>query len=263
MYMTTARLSPQKDRTHQLDFGEALVSTFDHVNDVHVFVKDGRRRFTALSAPFARLLGYRLPQQIIGLRDEELSPEYLADHYRRHDEQILNTGVGMIDLVELVRNVNGSYDWFLTTKMPILDAAGHAVGIVGHTRALSKRDASTEKLLSFTPAVELISTSYHQTLTVNDMAATMRMSTGAFTRGFKEHFSCTPYQYLRRTRIMAACDLLSTSDLSLTEIAAQTGFYDQSHFSRDFRGDRGMTPTEYRKRFNGVRSQHAARVPFA
>jgi PAS domain S-box-containing protein len=261
--MTTQRLAPDGGVDSVLDFGDALVAAFDHVNDVHVFVKDRHRRFTALSAPFAIMLGYRLPQQIVGLRDEELSPEYLADHYRRHDEQILETGEGLIDLVELVRNVNGSYDWFLTTKMPIIDRDGGVVGIVGHTRALTKRDANTEKLLSYTPAVELISSSFHQPLTVDDMAATMSMSSGAFTRGFKEHFSCTPYQYLRRTRIMAACDLLSTSELSLSEISARTGFYDQSHFSRDFKADRGITPTEYRKRFNGVRSQHAARVPFA
>ncbi|WP_286345046.1 AraC family transcriptional regulator [Frondihabitans sucicola] len=244
-----------------LDFGATMVRAFDDVDDVFVFVKDDQRRFVACSSPLARLLGYRDAQQIIGMRDEEVSPEYFADHYRRHDTKILETGESLMDLVELVRNVEGGYDWFVTTKVPVLGSDGRPVGLVGHTRALTSRDPSTEKLLTFAPAVELISAHYDRSITVAEMAATMNLSSGAFSRTFKDRFGCTPYQYLRRTRIMAACDLLSTTDLSLSEISSRSGFYDQSHFSREFRADRGQTPSAYRQQFSGVRSQYATRIP--
>lgn len=244
-----------------INFGAALIGAFDYAADVYVFAKDDQRRFVSCSAPFAHLLGFRLPQQILGLRDEELSPEYLADHYRRHDEHILASGESLIDLVELVRNIDGSYDWFMTTKVAVSDVDGATVGIAGVTRALTKRHSpAAERLLGLTPAVELISQSFHQTITVAEMAASVSMSPSNFSRTFRQHFGCTPYQYLRRVRVMAACDLLSTTDQPLMQIAASTGYFDQSHFTHDFKNSRGVTPSEYRSRFPGVASQRAARM---
>jgi len=242
-----------------LDFSAALVTAFDHSTDVYVFVKDRDRRMVACTKPFARLLGYRDPELLLGLRDEELSPEYLADHYRQHDQHVLGTGEELIDLVELVRNIDGTYDWFLTSKSPVLDEHGAVQGIVGVTRSLHKR-ATADSLLSLTPAVELISRSFGRRIPVTEMAASVSMSASAFTRAFGAHFGSSPHQYLMRVRIMAACDLLSTTELSLREIATEVGFYDQSHFSRDFTRDRGMPPAEYRARFRGVASQRAARI---
>ena len=237
---------------HLGDYGAGLVSAFDHVSDVYVFAKDDQRRFVACSKPFARLLGFSAPEHLLGLRDEELSPEYLADHYRRHDQEILSTGGPLVDLVELVRNVDGSYDWFLTTKVPVADDTGRVIGIAGVTRALTTRTNPTaERLMGLTPAVELISAEYPRTLTVAEMAASVSMSSSSFSRTFRDHFGCTPAQYLRRVRVMAACDLLSTTDAPMSEIASATGFFDQSHFTREFRRSRGVTPTAYRQTFGG------------
>jgi len=239
--------------------GAALIAAFDHVSDVYVFVKDDHRRFIGCNESFAHMLGYPTPRHLLGLRDEDVSPEYLADHYRSHDDHILSTGEQLVDLVELVRNSDGTCDWFLTTKTPI-KASGHTTGLVGVTRALTKRNAVTERLLSLTPAVELISKNYERAITIAEMAATVSMSTSYFSRMFKSHFGSSPYQYLRRIRIMAVCDLLSTTDISLSVIAAQTGFYDQSHLSNEFRRERGMAPVIYRRRYHGVAAQRLARM---
>jgi PAS domain S-box-containing protein len=252
------KTSPRRSRGRptvaitRVEYGSALISTFDYLDDVYVFVKDADRRFVACSAPFARLLGYRHTSQIIGLRDEDLSPEYLADHYRSDDEYILQSGERIVDLVELVRNPDGAYDWYLTTKAPVLASDGVPTGIVGHTRSLTRRNMKAASLLSLTPALELISRDYGRTISVAEMAAAVPMSPSSFTRTFRRHFGCTPHQYLRNVRIAAACDLLSMTDLPLTDIAEHAGFYDQSHFARDFKSSRGMTASAYRRRFGGA-----------
>lgn len=228
-------------------YGRAFVKLFESADDIYVFVKDADRRFVACTTPFARLLGFHRSQQVVGLRDEELSPEYLAEHYRENDESILRTAGRLTDAVELVRNVDGSYDWFLTTKSAVVDDDGVAIGIVGQTRPLAERRQTTDGIRGLAGAIELISTRYADPISVDDLAAAVAMSPSNFTRVFRAHFGTTPHQYLRQVRIMAASDLLSTTELPLSAIATRTGFYDSSHLARTFREDRGMTPAVYRR----------------
>jgi transcriptional regulator GlxA family with amidase domain len=56
-------------------------------------------------------------------------------------------------------------------------------------------------------------------------------------------------QYIREVRVGVARHLLETSNQSLTNIAVQCGFYDQSHFTRQFKASTGITPLDYRRRF--------------
>jgi AraC family transcriptional regulator len=68
-------------------------------------------------------------------------------------------------------------------------------------------------------------------------------------RSFRKHYRCTVGEYVRRLRIETACREISVSGKSLSEIAAASGFYDQSHFSNAFKRYTGMTPSEFRARF--------------
>ncbi len=222
------------------------------VNEVGTlfFAKDHERRFIMCSDAFVRLMGYARSDQIIGLRDEDISPEYLVDHYRSYDEKVLQRGEPVIDLVELVRNVDGSYDWFVTTKWPIF-VGDRIVGLGGVTRALTPRHPAAADEFPLTPAVELIAREYGRRLTINEMADAVSMSASYFTRMFKSHFGTTPHRYLRQVRLMAVADLLSTTDMPLSKIARATGHYDQSHMSNEFFRERSMTPSSYRRRHQG------------
>ncbi|WP_375386920.1 helix-turn-helix domain-containing protein [uncultured Amnibacterium sp.] len=229
------------------DLGPALLGLFETADDIYVFVKDADRRFTACTTPFARLLGFQQPQQLIGLRDEDVSPDYLAEHYRKNDEELIANGGRLVDAVELVRNVDGSYGWYLTTKSAIVDDSGVPTGLVGQTRPFAERRSPEQGIRGLTGAIEVISKRYAEPISVVDMANAVSMSTSNFNRAFRSHFGTTPYQYLRGVRLMAAADLLSTTALSLAEIASRTGFYDSSHLARTFREDRGITPAGYRR----------------
>lgn len=233
-------------------YGDALLLAFDQVSDVYVFVKDRQRRFIACNEPFANLLGYRATTQLYGLRDEDISPEYLVEHYRRHDQHLLQSGDRLVDLVELVRNGDGSYDWFLTNKTPITGNDGTVVGLVGVTRGLTKRGPVAERLMVLTPAVEKISREYAHPLSVGELAEAVSMSPSHFSRMFKSHFGVTPHTYLRKVRLMAACELLSTTDHPMSVVAGRTGFYDQSHLANEFRRERGMSPAAYRTKYRDV-----------
>jgi AraC family transcriptional regulator len=68
-------------------------------------------------------------------------------------------------------------------------------------------------------------------------------------RTFRKFHGTTVGEYLRHRRIEFACRLLQSSSLSVTQVAIQSGFYDQSHFTRAFRAHVGLTPGQFRSQF--------------
>ncbi|MGE8638798.1 MAG: helix-turn-helix transcriptional regulator, partial [Achromobacter sp.] len=55
----------------------------------------------------------------------------------------------------------------------------------------------------------------------------------------------TPHAWLVRLRLERACAALATERVSVAQVAADVGFYDQSHFNRAFRMAYGAPPSAY------------------
>lgn len=68
-------------------------------------------------------------------------------------------------------------------------------------------------------------------------------------RVFRRFEHCTAGDYIRRIRIAEAQKRILAGDEPLVEIALETGFADQTHFTRSFKRVTGMTPTEFRRTF--------------
>jgi AraC family transcriptional regulator len=66
------------------------------------------------------------------------------------------------------------------------------------------------------------------------------------SREFHKHYQMTIGEYIRKRRIEHASELLSSSELPMTEIASICGFSDQSHFCALFKRYAGMTPAKFR-----------------
>jgi AraC-like DNA-binding protein len=65
-------------------------------------------------------------------------------------------------------------------------------------------------------------------------------------RAFRCHYGCSIGEYLTRRRMELARRLIAQGDLSLTQIAVASGFYDQGHFSNKFKKYHGMSPSDFR-----------------
>ncbi len=79
------------------------------------------------------------------------------------------------------------------------------------------------------------------------------MSERHLNRCFVQETGLAPGSYLNRYRIQKARCLLLEQDLSITEVMGSVGFSDSSYFTRVFRREVGMSPSEYQrgKRGNG------------
>ena len=94
--------------------------------------------------------------------------------------------------------------------------------------------------------MEFIEAHLDQPMPLEQLAAAAAVSPFHFHRQFKRTTGMTPHQYIVRMRTERAKALLSGSDLPLAEVAAQSGFADQSHFTSTFRRTTSMTPRGYR-----------------
>ncbi len=64
---------------------------------------------------------------------------------------------------------------------------------------------------------------------------------------FKREFGMSPNDYRHRLRIKACCELLASSDCSITELAINLGYCSSQYFCQVFKKYVGTTPTEFRK----------------
>ncbi|UFJ40756.1 helix-turn-helix domain-containing protein [Brevibacillus humidisoli] len=107
--------------------------------------------------------------------------------------------------------------------------------------------------------VGLITDCYHETLTLADMSQRLFVSPFYLQRCFTRVMKMSPGQYLRKTRIEAAKQLLTTTDTTITEIAQQVGFHSSAHFSSVFHRETSCTPTEYRLRYREPETERMVR----
>lgn len=82
-----------------------------------------------------------------------------------------------------------------------------------------------------------------------DLARVAGLSERQLRRRFLEEFGMGIAEFVIKLRTHAAADALLKSDKSLADIAQETGFCDQSAFTRAFRVQMGMTPRAYRLRY--------------
>jgi AraC-like DNA-binding protein len=82
--------------------------------------------------------------------------------------------------------------------------------------------------------------------TVEEMAALVGLGTTLFTEKVKSYSGFSPINYLINIRISEAIKLLKRPDISVTDIALDTGFYSSQHFSTTFKKLTGYRPSEFR-----------------
>ncbi len=88
---------------------------------------------------------------------------------------------------------------------------------------------------------------YQESIRLEDVAAYVGLNPSYFSSIFKRELKISFSNYLTQKRIEEACNLLQASNHSLSDIAAEAGFENQSYFSQSFRKHTGMSPKEYRR----------------
>ena len=88
---------------------------------------------------------------------------------------------------------------------------------------------------------------FSERITIKDICKSLGCSKSALLSTFKSEYGITVNSYLCNIRIDEAKRLLTSTSLSICDIADKIGFYDQSYFSKVFSQKVGITPTDYRR----------------
>ena len=95
--------------------------------------------------------------------------------------------------------------------------------------------------------IEILNDRWDEEISLNDLANVTQVHPKTISKYFPRYFNCTLGEYRRKIKIEKSLSLIKSSKLSLTEIAYECGFYDQSHFTGAFKQLTGFRPKEFQK----------------
>lgn len=119
--------------------------------------------------------------------------------------------------------------------------------MIGRLQGKKLRSKSTFLMDEMDQSVAYFHANYHRTISIEDYARDHGMSVSWFIRNFKDYTGTTPTQYLLSLRISNAQSLMESTAYNITEIARIVGYDNPLYFSRLFKKQCGVSPTEFRK----------------
>ena len=98
-----------------------------------------------------------------------------------------------------------------------------------------------------------LETYYHESIQLEDLASMTHLSRFYISHSFKKEIGMSPMEYLIDIRIKESKILLRTTNYSISQVADIVGFTTPTYFSKQFRKSTGISPTDYREQFQGVK----------
>ena len=229
----------------QLPSPHNLLNTLQLFSDAIILIKDRTGKYVFGTLPFARLCRKKQVHEIIGHRDEDFFPQYLCNQYNIEDQKVFN-GSSILNKEWLVPEQRGVTSWCSSSKTPIFDKENEVIGLCCMLNNFQVAEDQLQSDARLTKAITYIGKHYNEKITLEILAKLCNLSIGQFCRNFKKTFKSTPNDYIIKTRINAACIDLENTQLSVTDIAFEHGFFDCSHFAKKFLSMMGESPGKYR-----------------
>lgn len=144
-------------------------------------------------------------------------------------------------MIQELQNCRENYQMLLTMLLGQI--------FIHINRQLKEGNKATSYMLEETErATRYFSENYNKTICIEEYAESRHVSACWFIRQFKHYTGMPPMQYILSIRIANAQNLLETTSYTVSEVASIIGYDNPLYFSRLFKKQLGMSPTEYRKR---------------
>ncbi len=133
---------------------ETLLRTVIDATPDWIFAKDRNYRYILVNEPFAQFYGNRQPEEMIGKTDYDLGtpveliegdPEQGIRGFRTDDRAVVEGEETIYNPHDVVGLADGTTHIFDTTKLPLRDAVGRAIGVLGVSRDVTERERTTRR----------------------------------------------------------------------------------------------------------------------
>ncbi len=124
-----------------------LLKTVIDTAPTRIFWKDRDSRYLGANPLFARDAGLSCPDDLIGQDDFQLPWRDQAAQYRADDREVMETGVPKLSFGERQTTPEGRIIWIKTSKVPLRDANGNTVGVLGIYQDITEEKRTEAALL--------------------------------------------------------------------------------------------------------------------
>jgi len=138
-------ITERKRAEEKFDRERTLLRTVIDLLPDPIYVKDLESRFVLGNIGAAQNMGAGEPENLIGKSDKDFFPQEQAAGFRNDELAVLNGGA-MFNKEESITRPDGTRLWFLTIKVPLKDAEGKIIGLVGIGRDITERKRAEDAL---------------------------------------------------------------------------------------------------------------------
>ena len=227
--------------------GETMKRLFDLVDGVNFNIIDDKDRVMAFNHNNCENCNFRNEADFVGKNLFDLFPKALADVYSSRNREVRKSGRPIVAKA-YSHAADRSTDIKIVSIFPLRDTKGRVIGTASVNHALESGANKPDWYQAIRAAVAYIDDHFAEKLSIKLLARVSNMSPSTFRRAFEKTMETTPGVYLTTIRINKARKLLADTDKTISDIAEECGFYDQSHFIKMFARLRRHTPSEYRRR---------------
>lgn len=216
------------------------------------------KSFDGTSEPYTILLHKKIPIVSVGI---ELMPAYYEDYLKtQYPEEYVDLldAFRFVDqteqfpeMVHLLKQVKDYRGEGIAAKLFYESKTAEAISLIVERYKMQPSKKAVK--LSGTDRQHLenltayINDHYAFELPLDRLARIACMGTTKLKSSFKQYHNCTITEYIRQRRMSQAEHLLSSTDLSIGQVAQTVGYHKASRFSEVFRKNTGILPMEYRK----------------
>ncbi len=148
---------------------------------IRVFWKDRDCRYLGCNPIFARDAGKKSPAELIGKDDYAMGWAEQADLYRADDRLVMESGQSRLDFEEPQTTPDGQLLWLRTSKVPLRNAAGNVIGVLGLYDDITARKQAEFELEGHRHHLEeLIEVRTHDLALAKEAAETANVAKSAF-----------------------------------------------------------------------------------
>jgi PAS domain S-box-containing protein len=151
-------ITSNKKAEEELESERIMLRTLiDNMPD-RIYAKDLNSRFIVSNKSLINRLGKSDKSEIIGKSDFDLMSHDQAEIYYKNEQEVIRTGVPLINHEESMVIASGQRKWSLTSKVPLYDNKGSIIGIVGMGRditELKRKEIEAQVLFEITEGITI------------------------------------------------------------------------------------------------------------